>query len=210
MLVRSGGYWYVVAPLSDVTDPAGVAASIAATRLPGAEFVDLNHESDQLLRMFQREAVLLASIGSVAILAVLLLGLRSPGRVVAVAAPLVASVIVTVALVTLDGGKVSIFMVVGFLLIVAVGSNYCLFFERSERDAEMQHRSLASIVLANLCTVSAYGLMSLSSIPVLHDIGMTVAIGTFLTLLFAAALSSRGVIVPLATARKLGQDAGQA
>ncbi len=72
-----------------------------------------------------------------------------------------------------------------------------------------QQRSVASIVLANLCTVSAYGLMSTSNIPILRDIGMTVAIGTFLSLLFAAALSSRGVIMPLATAQKLGRDAGQ-
>ena len=80
-------------------------------------------------------------------------------------------------------------MVVGFLLIVAVGSNYCLFFECAEPDAATRQRSIASIVLANLCTVSAYGLMSFSSIPVLHDIGRTVAVGTFLSLLCAAVFS---------------------
>jgi predicted exporter len=32
--------------------------------------------------------------------------------------------------------------------------------------------------------------MSFSRIPVLHDIGMTVAIGTFLSLFFGAALST--------------------
>jgi predicted exporter len=82
-------------------------------------------------------------------------------------------------------------MVVGFLLIVAVGSNYCLFFERREPDARTQERSVASVVLANLCTVSAYGLMSLARVPVLHDIGKTVAIGTFLSLFFAASLGAR-------------------
>jgi predicted exporter len=205
MLVHSGSGWNVVAPLRDVADPASVAAAITAARLPGVEFVDLNHESDQLLRTFQNEAVLLASIGSLAILALLLVGLRSLARVVAVAAPLIAAVIVTAALLTLDGGKVSIFEVVGFLLIVAVGSNYCLFFERPNHDAETQRRSVASIVLANLCTVSAYGLLSLSTIPVLHDIGMTVAIGTFLSLFFAAALSTHGVAHP-APANGRGQQ----
>ena len=207
MLVRSGDHWNVIAPLHAVTDPAAVAAAIAAARLPGVSFVDLNHESDRLLQTFQNEAVLLASIGSLAILALLLVGLRSPARVIAVAAPLAASVIVTAALLTLDGGKVSIFEVVGFLLIVAVGSNYCLFFERTEDDAAMQGRSVASIVLANLCTVSAYGLLSLSRIPVLHDIGVTVAIGTFLSLFFAAALSTRRVAAQSATAGVLNGDA---
>ncbi len=45
-------------------------------------------------------------------------------------------------------------------------------------------------MLANLCTVAAYGVLSLSSIPVLHDIGETVALGTFLCLLFGAAFAA--------------------
>jgi predicted exporter len=199
MLVQNGGEWDVIVPLRDVADPAAVAAAIAKAGAGGAEFVDLNQASDQLLRSFQHEAVLLASIGSLAILAVLLIGLRSVARAVTVAAPLAAAVIVTAALLTLGGAKISIFEIVGFLLIVAVGSNYCLFFERADTHPQTRERAVASIALANLCTVSAYGLMSLSGIPVLHDIGKTVAIGTFLSLLFAA-LFSRGVAGQGATA----------
>lgn len=191
MLMQGNGGWTVTAPLRGVSDPSAIAAAIAAAQ-PGAQFVDLNQESVALLRIFQRDATRLAVIGSVAILAVLLVGLRSPARVLAVAAPLAAAVIVTAALLTLGGEKLSIFMVVGFLLIVAVGSNYCLFLERRERDAGMRERAAASVVLANSCTVAAYGLMSLSRIPVLHDIGMTVAIGTFLSLYFGAALGHSG------------------
>lgn len=204
MLVRRGDAWDVIAPLRDVTDPAGIAATIADMHVPGVAVVDLQRESSQLLRTFQNEATLLAVTGSIAILALLFAGLRSPARVFVVAAPLAAAVIVTAALLMLDAGKLSIFEIVGLLLIVAVGSNYCLFFERSERDVETQNRSVASIVLANLCTVSAYGLMSLSSIPVLHDIGVTVAIGTFLSLLFAAVLTTRNVEMPSAVARPGG------
>ena len=207
LLARDGDGWVVMAPLRDVTDPAAVAAAITAAGPPGVAFVDLNHESDRLLATFQREAVLLAVIGSLAILAVLLAGLRSPARVLAVAAPLAAAVLMTAALLTLGGGKVSIFMVVGFLLIVAVGSNYCLFFERSEPDPQTRRRSIASIVLANLCTVSAYGLMSSSGIPVLHDIGKTVAIGTFLSLICAAVLSRSAIAVPDTAAAAGGGEA---
>jgi predicted exporter len=109
--------------------------------------------------------------------------------VLAVAAPVVAAVVLTAAILTF-GGKLSIFMVAGFLLIVALGSNYCLFFARPDQPAEERARALASIMLANLCTVAAYGLLSLSHIPVLHDIGLTVAIGTFLCLVCGAAFSA--------------------
>ena len=196
MLAPDSRGWIVIAPIRDVTNPADVAAAIASANLPQLSFVDLDNESSQLLQRFQAEATLLASVGSVAILALLLLGLRRVSRVIAVAAPLAASVLTTAALLTFGGAELSIFMVVGFLLIVAVGSNYCLFFERPEQDEATKRRAVASVVLANLCTVSAYGLLVLSSIPVLHDIGETVAIGTFVTLLFAAILSPGRALVP--------------
>ncbi len=152
--------------------------------------MDLDRQSTLLLHLFQHEAEALALCGSLAILVILALFLRSWRQVARVALPLAASVMVCAAVLTLDSGKLSIFMVAGFLLIVAVGSNYCLFFARQGLDDAAQERALASIMLANLCTVAAYGVLSLSSIPVLHDIGETVALGTFLCLLFGAAFAA--------------------
>ena len=193
MLVRRGDTWVVMAPLRDVSNPGTVARALAPL---GAGLVDLNHESDRLLATFQNQATALVVVGSLAILLLLLAGLRSLRRVAAVAAPLAAAVIMTSALLTLGGGKLSIFLVAGFLLIVAIGSNYCLFFERSAPGAPGWQRAVASIVLANLCTVAAYGLLSFSRIPVLHDIGVTVAIGTFLSLVCGAVLSTPKAVTP--------------
>ena len=190
LLVRHGADWVVIAPLRDVIDPSGVAHVLAAAGPPGLAFVDLNQESNRLLRNFQSQAVVLAVAGSLAILLVLSAGLRAPSRVLAVAAPLAAAVTMTSAVLTFGGAKLSIFMVAGFLLIVAIGSNYCLFFERSAPGTPGGPRAMASIMLANLCTVAAYGLLSFSRIPVLHDIGLTVATGTFLSLLCGAVLST--------------------
>ena len=190
MLVQNGKDWVVMAPLRDVADPAAVAKAISASGLPQAAFVDLNQQSDQLLHRFQREASMLAIFGTAAILVLLLAGLRPARRVAAVAAPLAAAVLITAALLTLGGTKITIFEVVGFLLIVAVSSNYCLFFERPAADAQSWRRQVASVMLANLCTVCAYGLMAWSSIPVLHDIGKTVALGTFLSMICAAIFNS--------------------
>ena len=202
MLVQNGKDWVVMAPLRDVADPAAVAKAISASGLPQAAFVDLNQQSDQLLHRFQREASMLAIFGTAAILVLLLAGLRPARRVAAVAAPLAAAVLITAALLTLGGTKITIFEVVGFLLIVAVSSNYCLFFERPAADAQSWRRQVASVMLANLCTVCAYGLMAWSSIPVLHDIGKTVALGTFLSMICAAIFNSPRIAGE--TAERLG------
>ena len=52
-------------------------------------------------------------------------------------------------------------------------------------------RIIASLVLADLCTVIGFGILSFSAIPVLHGIGLTVAIGACLSLLLGAILSAR-------------------
>jgi predicted exporter len=189
MLMPAAHGWTILAPLRDVTDAARVREALASAGPKGTVFVDLDRQSADLLHRFEREAVTLALAGSLAVLLVLLLGLRSPRLVLAVAAPVAIAVLLTAAILTL-GGMLSIFMVAGLLLIVALGSNYCLFFARREQAPEERARALASIMLANLCTVAAYGLLSLSRIPVLHDIGRTVAIGTFLCLVCGSALSA--------------------
>jgi len=190
LLFERNGTWIAALPLRGVSDPGRVAAAIGTLNRPDAAFVDLKQESDRLLRAYEREAALLALIGSLAVLLLLTIGLRAPMRILAVVQPLAASLVVTAALITMGGAKLSIFDLLGLSLTVAVGSNYSLFFERQSREPEHRTRSIASLVLANLCTVCGFGILSFSGIPVLHDIGATVAMGTFLNLIFSAVLSA--------------------
>lgn len=188
MLSRDGDGFVVMAPLDDVRDPGAVAAALRAA---GADFVDLTAESDRLLAAFQHQATILAVAGSLGVFALLWLGLRRFGQALRVAAPLAMAVVLTAALLTAGGAKLTIFEVAGFMLIIAIGSNYGLFFAQGKPGAEDWPRRVASITLANLCTVAAYGLLSLSHIALLHDIGLTVAAGTLLCLLCGAVFSTR-------------------
>ena len=49
--------------------------------------------------------------------------------------------------------------------------------------------TVASLALANLCTVIGFGLLCFSGVPVLEALGTTVAPGAFLALLYAALLT---------------------
>jgi predicted exporter len=184
MLLKRGDRWVVILPLQDVRDPAQIAAALQGS----GTLLDMKGESAQLLSGYLAEAQTLALFGSLAIMILLALSLRATRRVLIVLAPLAAAVILTTALLTLGGAKLSIFNLFGLLLVVAVGSNYALFFERAEREPAEAGRMIASLVLANLCTVIAFGVLSFSAIPILHGIGRTVAIGTMLTLLIGAIL----------------------
>lgn len=190
LLLRDGKDWAAVMPLRDVVDAGRIEAAVAQDR-DGAKVVllDLKTASDRLLLQYRREALVLASCGSLVIGVLLLLHFRSLRITLSILAPLAAAVALTLALLTLGGRQLSIFNLFGLLLVVAVGSNYCLFFQRGGFKGDDGERTALSLVLANACTVLGFGVLSLSAIPVLTGIGGTVAIGTALSLVCAAILA---------------------
>ena len=191
LLAPGRGGWHATLALHGVADPRALAAGIAALAEPGLVFIDFKAESDQLLAAYLREALTLSIAGSAVIAVLLAVSLRSPRRIAAVLGPRAAAVLCTAALLLLIGGRLSIFNLFGLLLVVAVGSNYCLFFERQDPADPSLRRMTASLMLADLCTVIGFGILSFSAIPVLHGIGATVAVGAALCLVFGAILSSR-------------------
>jgi predicted exporter len=201
LLVQQAGRWSVVIPLrTPVTgavtagiDPAKVRAALANARLANALFVDIKGETGQLYAGYLQEAIWLSLAGLAAIVALLLTALRSPMRVLRVLAPLIAAVLVVVGGLALAGRQLTILHLVGMLLIVAVGSNYALFFDRRAAAAgdDAAARMLASLLCANMTTVAGFGLLAFSTVPLLQAIGITVGPGAILALVFSAILAGR-------------------
>jgi predicted exporter len=194
LFADASGRWTALVGLRGVSnafDPGAIAGAVSASGVPGALFLDLKAEADRLYAGYLEQAVLLCSLGVLAVAAILLVAIRSPRRVARILAPLLASVLVVAALHALAGTRLTIPHLVGLTLIVAIGSNYALFFDRiGERAGPDAARTLASLALANVTTIASFGLLGLSSIPVLNAIGSSVAVGAFLSLVFSAAWSS--------------------
>lgn len=192
-LIHDGRQSVAVMPLRNVNDPQRVADALAKLDQTGVtvSLLDLKTASDNLLHNYRREALLLAFLGSGVIAVLLLIFFRSLRQSAAVLAPLAFAVTATVAILTAGHHQLSIFNLFGLLLVVAVGSNYCLFFQRGGLSGEQGARTVTSLLLANICTVVGFGVLGLSHIPVLYGIGSTVAIGTALSLVAGAILAPR-------------------
>jgi predicted exporter len=154
-----------------------------------ALFVDLKTELDSLYADYLQEAVLLSLAGLLAIVVLLAATLRSPRRLAAVLLPLLIAVAFVVAGLHLLGERLHLLHLIGMLLIVAVGSNYALFFDRLA--AGRNPATLASLAVANLTTAIGFGTLALSQVPVLHAIGVTVGPGAILALLLSAIFVGR-------------------
>jgi predicted exporter len=189
LLVPRGGGWAAMMPLRGVSRPGEIARELAAAAGSGAVLLDLKGESERMYRDYRREALQHSLLGALAITVLLAVTLRSAARVFDVLAPLVAAVVLTAAGLLLAGGTLSMFHLVGLLLVVAVGSNYSLFFERRAVSGEDRERTVVSLAFACLSTVIGFGLLAFSRVPLLSALGSTVGAGAVLALVFSAALS---------------------
>jgi predicted exporter len=174
-------------PLRGVTDMEGIARDIG--NLPGGQttVLDLKRESDNLYRTYRDEALRHSLLGAVAIAALLLVSLRSLRRVYDVLARLSRQWRSLLQSWRLRGETHDISShrdAIG----CCGGSNYSLFFERQGPSDNDTERVMVSLVFAVISTMIGFGLLAFSSVPVLHAIGSTVAIGAVLALVFAAVL----------------------
>jgi predicted exporter len=186
LLVKRGQGMLVMLPLRGVRDPGAIAREVTSPAASQAMLIDFKRETDALYADYRGEAFRHALAGVVAIVVLLAIVLRSVRRVFLVMLPLAAAVIITSAFILGLGARLSIFHLVGLLLVIAVGSNYSLFFDRRVASLQDRERTQVSLVFANLSTVIGFGVLSFSSVPILREIGSTVAVGAMLSLVMSA------------------------
>jgi predicted exporter len=187
MPLRSPG----VAPHGDEIDVPRLSAGLSNAGLADVAVIDILTETTNIFDSYLHEALLMAGAGALGIVLLLFAALRSVRRTLKVALPLACAVVCVAASLLLCGHQLTILHLVGLLLVVAVGSNYALFFDGAmlDRPDKERRQTQTSLVVANLATVGSFGLLGLSSVPVLGAIGGTVGIGAFLALLFSAMLA---------------------
>lgn len=176
--------WVALITLSGVEDAEALGAFVY--RHGNLNHLDLKRGTKDLMADFRRHGAVRVLWGLAAIMIVLMLGLRSIARTVRVLLPGLIAVVIDMALLRLAGEQLSLFHLVSFLLVIGIGIDYALFFSRADADAGMRGRTFHGLLVCVVSTVSVFGILSTSSLPVLHGIGSTVAVGVALS--FVAAL----------------------
>lgn len=190
LLLRQPAGWAVLLPLRPASEGGQIdiptAAVAAALQGSGALFVDMKAEFDSLYQDYLHEALLLSAAGLAAIVGLLALNLRDARRLGRVLLPLLMAVVLVVAGLHLAGERLHLLHLIGMLLIVAVGSNYALFFDGVSPQQPLADSTLLSMAVANLTTAIGFGTLALSSVPILHAVGITVGPGAILALLLSS------------------------
>ncbi len=187
LLFQMNGEWIALIPLHGVTDPAALARSFAALNTPNAAFFDLRSEAGNMIQRYRNESLRLTAIGIGAMLLLLLWGLGGIAEALRVILPVLLAVAIEAALLPLFGSPLTLFHLVSMLFVIGTGLNYSLFFNRLPHDRDECERTLLSVTVCSLATLCSAGALAFSTTPVLHAIGLTVLLGTPLTLLLSAA-----------------------
>ena len=201
LLRRADGSASALLPLQPLPgkDIDSAAVQQALQGLPEVQLLGIGQKLGALYQRYLGQAQQQALLGAAGVVLLMALWLRSGRRLLAVCQPLVLAVLLSLGALAALGLQLGILHLVGLLLVVAVGSNYALFFDmlreaglgdEGRRD-DSSDDTLASLLLANLTTVASFGLLAFSSIPVLSAIGVVVAPGALLALVLAATFAPR-------------------
>ncbi len=186
--IRTGsdGAWALI-PLHSAQDPHQLAAFIQQT-LPEVRYLNLRQETSRLVGDFREKMLKRVALGGLFMLLLLWYGLRSLRRALLTLLPIAVAILVTVAILFGSGESLNLFHLISLMLVLGIGLDYSLFFNRRDQDPG-RLRTLHALTICAISTSGVFAILASSSIPVLRAIGMTVAIGVALSYFSTYALS---------------------
>ena len=183
LLLMRGDAWYGPVVLMGLRKPDELAERIESLGVDGVRFLDLRATSSRIMNEFMNEALKHAMWLALLIAAILVL---AQSRGAQVGAAVLLSLAGAVAALHLVGQALSIFHVIGLLLVLGIGLDFGLFGARTPAAERAGTRH--ALRTCWLSTATVFALLSSSEIPVLNALGLTVAIGVSLCYLVSVVL----------------------
>ena len=166
---------------------SGAVSLLARQAGTDVTLLDLKQASEQLVA--RQRSRILASLGIAMVLmaGVVLISLSSLARTRRVLSPMLLTTLLTLAILHAAGIGLSLFHLVSLILAAGLGLDYALFFEHAADNPAEQRRTLHALLVSSVSTFVVFAVLAMSALPVLRNIGISVALGVvgnfFLTLL---------------------------
>jgi predicted exporter len=173
--------WFGFVPLSAVQNLESLEA--VADESDQLDFVDLKTVSADSVASFRNAALIRLGAGLIVILALLYIVLRDFALTLRILFAMISALAMTAGVMLLLGEKFSLFHILASLVVIGVGLDYGLFFSWKTESLDDRRRAFHGIAICAISTTIVFALLAMSSISVLHVIGLTVALGTCLTFL---------------------------
>lgn len=190
LLFRHHEDWVSVVPLRKVQNREKILQWNKTLNDPLIWYLDLKEESNNIVSTYRDEALVLLGWGGVAIGILLFARLRTLWLFPTVLLPIVSSVFLVITFLHFLGEHLSLFHLASLLLVLGLGLDYALFFNRSVATPMAHRRTIVSIWICCTTTILVFGTLAFSQIPVLRAIGLTATLGAMLSFMLSAMFSS--------------------
>jgi predicted exporter len=183
LLLDLGDRVAAVTYLRGVASPAALTADLRG--LDHVYVFDQQTFLNQIYREFRVTTLEQMAVGTVLVLAVLVLRYRRWRPVAACLLPSLLVVAALLAVFAAAGVETNLLHVVSLNLVMGMGVDYGIFVVDSADDRQGFDATMLSLLLCCLTTVFAFGTLALSQHPALRAIGLTTGLGITLSFVFA-------------------------
>lgn len=183
--------WVSIIRLGGVSDEAALSTWLKKHPIADNAYFNLRDTASNLLHLYQKNAATWILVGLSVMLLILLVFIKSITVALRMLIAPVLAVIISLGTQVLMGIQLNLFHLLSVLLIIGIGIDYSLFFNRVASDRYDWQQSFHGVMVSALTTIVAFGVLVFSKIPVLTAIGQTVALGVFTCLVLALLLANR-------------------
>ena len=179
--------WISIIRLSGVKNEAVLLNWLSTKPAAQAHYLNLRQATSSLMADYQQTALFRLILGSL-VIGLILLTVRSRYRAGIILLPVVLAVFLSISVQIMLGTQLTLFHILALLLIVGIGLDYSLFFDRRCTSTEDYQHRLHGIFVSAASTLITFGILGFSDVPVLSALGQTVTFGVLgcfvLTLVF--------------------------
>jgi predicted exporter len=181
-VMQVGERWISLVSLH-APEPDKLAAGLT-TLGDGVVMLDTYAASLKLMRNYRHSALTTLAFAGLLIVALIGYQRRRLAEVSWVVATVSVGLLLTIAILTVLHGPLTVIHLIALLLVLGLGLDYSLFLSRAEAidDRAATHRAVLACAVSTTVT---FGILGGSSIPLLQYLGSTVAIGSGISYLIA-------------------------
>ncbi len=152
-------------------------------------YLNLRREFSGLVGDFRQQILQRMTLGGALMLVLLWIGLGTLQRALMILTPIALAILATLGVLHLTGEILNLFHLISLMLVLGIGLDYSLFFGRREQQQGDALLTLHALTVCALSSAGVFAILASSSIPVLHAIGLTVAIGVVMSYLATYVMS---------------------
>lgn len=179
--------WVSIIRLTGVKDESTLLNWLSSRPDIQPFYLNLRQATSSLMSDYQQTALYRLLLGSF-IIGLILFSVRSGYRAGIILLPVILAVLLSISIQVMLGTHLTLFHILALLLIVGIGLDYSLFFDRRCTSTEDYQHQLHGIFVGAASTLITFGILGFSDVPVLSALGQTVTFGVLgcfvLTLVF--------------------------